>query len=149
MDTKIIGIILLICAGILFRYNFEDFLEMFSPNEKLKTAIIRDTENSLKQLSQNSKSDIKPVIQHLELRYRSKDAHELLKNHRPSFTTKKDGKIWIEIEILDLPDNDNPGLITQTSVFDTETNNKISEFGQTYFYKDFGADKKKISSKEK
>lgn len=74
------------------------------------------------------------------------DAMNFLKKHPPQFQTNKDGNIWLEVEVLDIQDDENPGFITQASIFDIESKNKIGEFGQTYYYKDFDKDfKLKIS----
>lgn len=137
MDTKIIGIILLICAGLVFQYSYDDFMDaFFSPEVKLKTTIEKDINTSLVQESKENKSN----IHHVKFVYRSTDALNFLKKHPPQFQTNKEGSIWLEVEVLDLDDNETPGFITQISVFDVKTKNKISEFGQTYYYKDFDKD---------
>ncbi|MBS1971188.1 MAG: hypothetical protein JSU04_12820 [Bdellovibrionales bacterium] len=137
MDTKIIGIILLICAGLVFQYSYDGFMDsFFSPEVKLKSTIENDINNSLSQESVENKSN----IHHVKFVYRSTDALNFLKKHPPQFQINKEGKIWLEVEVLDLQDNETPGFITQISVFDLKTKNKISEFGQTYYYKDFDKD---------
>lgn len=134
MDTKIIGIILLICAGLVFQYSYDDFIDsFFSPEAKLKNTIEKDINTSLGQESAENKVN----IHHVKFIYRSTDALNFLKKHPPQFQTNKEGNIWLEVEVLDLQDNGAPGFITQTSVFNLKTKNKISEFGQTYYYKDF------------
>lgn len=141
MDTKIIGIILLICSALLINYGAGDLIEAYlSPGHKLKTIIQKDVLTSLQLKDKEEPTK----IHHVELKYRSKKAHEFLQQNQPSFETHNNGTVWLEIEILDLPDPHNPGLITQTSVFDLKSNNKISEFGQTYYFKDF--DKEKIKT---
>lgn len=134
MDTKIIGIILLVCAGLVFQYSYDDFLaSFFSPAAKLKSSIESDISKSLSEEIPETKSD----IHHIKFVYRSMEAMNFLKKYPPQFQTNKDGKIWLEVEVLDLQDNESPGLITQTSIFDIKSKNKIGEFGQTYYYKDF------------
>lgn len=134
MDTKIIGLLLLICAGLIFQYSYQDFAEdFFSPNVKLKKVIEGDISKSLQEQTQKSISN----LHHLEVKYRSPTAEEFLKKHPFNFQTNKEGTVWMEVEVLDLQDEENPGFITQTSVFDLKTKNKISEFGQTYYFKDF------------
>jgi hypothetical protein len=131
---KIIGIILLACAGLIFQYSYTDIMEsFFSPEVKLKSAIERDITKSLTRESPKIMSN----IHHVKFIYRSIDALNFLKKKPPQFQMNKSGKIWLEVEILDLQDNEAPGFITQISVFDLKTQNKISEFGQTYYYKDF------------
>jgi hypothetical protein len=137
MDTKIIGIILLLCAGFIFQYSCDDFMDtFFSPEVKLKSTIEKDINTSLAKEIEESKGD----IHHVKFVYRSTDALRFLKKHPPQFHTNKDGGIWLEVEVLDLQEEENPGFITQISVFEVKTNNKISEFGQTYYYKDFDKD---------
>jgi hypothetical protein len=137
MDTKIIGIILLICAGLVFQYSYDDFMDsFFSPEVKLKSTIEKDISASLTQENVENKSN----IHHVKFVYRSTDALNFLKKHPPQFQTNKEGNIWLEVEVLDLQDNQTPGFITQISVFDLKSKNKISEFGQTYYYKDFDKD---------
>src|SRR5437868_13474684 len=134
MSTKVIGVLLLLCSAVLFRYSYSDFVELFfSPSEHLQVKIQKDILNSLQgQLERKSMS-----IHHVVIKYRSQQGRDFLGNHQPIFETTKDGSVWLEVEVIDLPDQDNPGVITQTSVFDIKTNNKISEFGHTYFFKAF------------
>ncbi len=134
MDLKIIGFVLLLCSALLIHYGYEDALSGFlSAEKKLQLKIEKDTVQNLNQKKNQTQSN----IHHVDLKYRSKIAHDFLQNHQPKFETSKFGNIWIEMEVIDLPDQESPGLITQVSVFDMKTNNKISEFGQTYYLKDF------------
>ncbi|MBK9323841.1 MAG: hypothetical protein IPM97_13005 [Bdellovibrionaceae bacterium] len=134
MDTKIIGLILLFCSALLIHYEYENvFFSFLAPEKKLQSKIEKDTLTNLKQVRPKHQLS----IHHVELSYRSKVAHEFLQKHQPKFETTKNGSVWIEIEVIDLPDQVNPGIITQTSVFDMKTNNKISEYGQTYYLKNF------------
>ncbi len=134
MESKIIGIVLLACAGLIFQYSYDDFVgSFFSPNIKLKTMIEKDITNFIEKEAPENKKN----IHHVRLIYRSEDTYNFLKKHPPQFQTKKNGNIWLEIEFFDLPDKENPGFIAQTSFFDLKTQNKISEFGRTYYFKDF------------
>jgi len=138
METKIIGIILLICAALIFQYSYDDFMDaFFSPSIKLKTTIERDIKKSVgAEISVNQLKD-QTNIHHVKFSYRSRDAYEFLKKHPPQIQTSDKGTIWLEVEVLDLQDENTPGFITQVSVFDLKTKNKISEFGETYYMKDF------------
>jgi len=140
MDTKIIGLVLLICSIFLFQYSYDDVAQSFlSPSEKLKNKIEKNISNSIeKEFSKNNIS-----IHHIDIKYRSKFAHDFLLKHQPKFTTNSNGNIWLEIEILDLPDEENPGIITQTSVFDLKSKNKIAEYAKTYMIKDYEQSLKK------
>lgn len=104
----------------------------------LKAQIESDVESSLlKSGLPNSNG-----IHHIALKFRSKIAHEFLMSAPLNLNTSPDGKIWLEIEVIDLPDKESPGIITQTSVFDMKTNNKLSEFGQRYGLKKYGVPNK-------
>jgi hypothetical protein len=137
METKIIGLTLIICAALIFQYSYEDFVgSFFSSSAKLKSKIEKDILGSLKNETPEKKSN----IHHVQFIYRSTNAHEFLRNHPPQFQTDENGKVWLEVEVIDLFDSDSPGFITQTSVFNLKTKNKITEFGQTYHFKDFDVD---------
>lgn len=134
METKILGLILLVCAAIIFQYSFSDIMEeYFSPEAKIKERIEKDIAYSLETQPSNSKNE----VHHVKINFRSLGVREFLKEHPPKIQTNKNGSIWLEVEVLDLPDPENPGFITQTSVFDLRTKNKIAEFGETYYLKDF------------
>lgn len=136
MLTKIIGLTLLLSSGLLIYMNFEDMIPLFlSPPMRLQSKIQKDTVRLLSQTRRNAP----PSIHHVEIKYRSKKAHDFLKNYQPEFKTSVRGTIWMEIEVIDLPDEENPGLITQVSIFDVKTNNKISEFAETYYFKNFSS----------
>lgn len=128
MTTKILGITLIAASLLIYGYaNKLSFDAFQTPNQKLQILIEKDILKSLPVK--------KDKLHHVELKYRSKEAHKLLSKNPVEFETFKDGTIWLEIEILDLPDDKNPGIITQTSVFDLDSKNKISEFGKTYYIK--------------
>lgn len=129
MDTKIIGLVLLICAGLLFYQSYDDFIDSyFSPAAKLQAKIEKDIAQNIHVHHPESESEIRRVV----VKYHSEEAHAFFKKHQPKFKINPDGKIWLEIEMIDVPDEENPGILTQTSVFDVKTNNKIGEFGSTY-----------------
>ncbi|MNT75914.1 hypothetical protein D3C72_2148600 [compost metagenome] len=54
------------------------------------------------------------------------------KNRKPTFQRIKEGTAYLEMEIMDLPDEENPGIIIQASLFDIKSKNKIFEIGRTY-----------------
>lgn len=59
-------------------------------------------------------------------------AKSLLGELRPHFPQKQDGNGHLEVEVLDLPDESNPGFILQVSLFDLKSKNKIFEVGRSY-----------------
>lgn len=50
------------------------------------------------------------------------------------FDIQLESKKRIEITILDLQDQDRPGIIFQMSLIDLNSKNKVDEFGYTYYY---------------
>lgn len=75
-------------------------------------------------------------IKTVEYKMGSTLGNALLGDQRPHFPQTGQGKGHLEVEVLDLPDESNPGVILQVSLFDIETNNKIFEIGRTYTMKD-------------
>lgn len=134
MRSKIIGTILVASAVAIFMSLIADFEELyFSPGAKIKTAVERDL---IKNLERSDATKINE-IHHIKLSSHLGETLSFLKNYPPNLPTHKIGSIWLEIEYLDLTDPEKPGFITQTSIFDLKTKNKIDEFAETYYLKDF------------
>lgn len=132
---RLIGIGLLLIAAYLIKDNVGFVYQTPKTGvEKLRDAIENNVSNSLLQAGIPASNGIFNV----DLKFRSEKAHEILKLNRPYFQTSKEGKISLEIEFIDLPDPQTPGLITQTSVFDVKSKNKIAEFGNSYDLKKYG-----------
>lgn len=72
----------------------------------------------------------------IELRLNSQLAKALLGKERPTFKRLKEGTASLELEVMDLPDEENPGVIIQASLFDIKSKNKIFEIGRTYTMED-------------
>lgn len=72
----------------------------------------------------------------VELRMNSTLAKALMGKHRPTFQRVKDGSSFLELEVMDLPDDENPGIIIQASLFDIKSKNKVFEIGRTYTMND-------------
>lgn len=68
----------------------------------------------------------------VEYRMDSTLAAALLGKRRPLTHRVQNGKSFLEVEIMDLPDAENPGIILQISLFDIPSRNKIFEIGRTY-----------------
>lgn len=72
-------------------------------------------------------------ISTVEYKMGSELAKALLgKTRKPTFQRIKEGTAYLEMEIMDLPDEENPGIIIQASLFDIKSKNKIFEIGRTY-----------------
>jgi hypothetical protein len=72
----------------------------------------------------------------VEMRMNSTLAKTLLGKNRPTFHRVKDGASFLELEVMDLPDDENPGIIIQASLFDIKSKNKVFEIGRTYTMND-------------
>ncbi|MGZ3767501.1 MAG: hypothetical protein ACXVHW_11605 [Methanobacterium sp.] len=130
MKTKILVTCILFIAGlILYVESYHYLNSTYSPCLTLRTRIEKDIIGSL--------DEKKNSIHHIQLYFRSNDAYNLLQMYPLDFPTNQAGKIWLEIEIIDLFDIENPGFITQTSIFELKSKNKILEFGHTYHYMNY------------
>lgn len=72
----------------------------------------------------------------VEFKVRSDLARALLGSAKFNIPIVPKGTHFLEVEILDLPDETNPGIILQASLFDIQSKNKIFEIGRTYTMKD-------------
>ncbi len=72
----------------------------------------------------------------IEYRNGSELARALLGKAKPGIQRVQNGTSYLEMEILDLPDETNPGIIIQASLFDIKSKNKIFEIGRTYTMND-------------
>lgn len=68
----------------------------------------------------------------VEYRLSSDLARAILGKEKPGIQRVKNGTHYLEVEVLDLPDEKNPGIILQASLFDIKSKNKIFEIGRTY-----------------
>lgn len=77
-------------------------------------------------------------IQHVSYLMHSAFQRELIgKNKIAAIPETPAGRYKMEIEFIDVPDDENPGLILQMSMMDVQTNNKVWELGRTYPLKSF------------
>ncbi|UOF02925.1 hypothetical protein [Bdellovibrio reynosensis] len=150
MMYKLIGAVIIAVAGVLAYMILQDEPGSILSARKEKTEasaecvqltpaqqlakMINDDFNNLAQTQQlpaawNS-------IATVELRMNSQLAKTILGKERPSIQRVKDGTSYLELEIVDLPDEENPGIIIQASLFDIKTKNKIFEIGRTYTMND-------------
>lgn len=72
----------------------------------------------------------------VEIRMNSTLARTILGKERPNIQRVKQGGNYLELEIVDLPDEENPGVIIQASLFNIKSKNKIFEIGRTYTMND-------------
>ena len=139
MIYKILGLLIITAAvGISYLalkgenanlFTGNDNCQQLTPAQQL-TKLIDDDFNQLKKDNQLPKewNEIATV----EYNMHSTLASALLGSQRPRMQRIKDGKYFLEVEVIDMPDEVNPGIILQTSLFDIKSKNKIYEIGRTY-----------------
>lgn len=140
MVYRALGIVVILAAVsiILFTLNPEirwplkatsEDCKQLTPAEQLVQLIDQDLKElkKQKQLPEQWGS-----LSYVDYRLNSELGRALLGSLRPHIPQTKDGVAFAEVEILDLPDEENPGIILQISLFDKKTNNKIFEVGRTY-----------------
>lgn len=142
MIYKLIGAIIIIAASIIGfltinepyhwsngRRNPTTTCKQSTPAEQLSTLIESDFENlKRKKMLPAQWSSIATI----EYRLNSNLAKAILGKAKPVIQRVQNGNAYLELEIIDLPDDDNPGIIVQASLFDIKTKNKIFEIGRTY-----------------
>lgn len=153
MKYKFLGILIITVAALMVFLIFQDDLStrknentactQLTPSEQLIKLIHNDFQSltKSKQLPEEWNS-----IATTEVKLKSDLARIILGKARPSFLEKKEGKFHLEVEVVDLPDNENPGLIIQASLFDIRSKNKIFEIGRTYTMNDLNNVDHKTSS---
>ncbi|MGZ3771992.1 MAG: hypothetical protein ACXVCP_08075 [Bdellovibrio sp.] len=104
-----------------------------SPAEQLTHLINNDFQNLAKnkQLPEAWNS-----IATVDIKMNSQLAKALLGTMRPTFQKIRKGNYHLELDFLDLPDSENPGIIIQASLFEIKSKNKIFEVGRTYTMND-------------
>ncbi|KYG61389.1 hypothetical protein AZI86_16885 [Bdellovibrio bacteriovorus] len=141
MVYKFIGATIILVAVafgvVVFKDEFEtqktEFCSQLTPAQQLTRMIDEDFAqlNKEGQLPKEWNS-----IATVELRMNSTLAKALMGKHRPTFHRVKDGSSFLELEVMDLPDDENPGIIIQASLFDIKSKNKVFEIGRTYTMND-------------
>lgn len=137
MIYKILGLLILGAAGLLafFTFKGEGNLLHQGPCRQLTPAqqfsqMINDDFSELAR-SQQLPGDWNSIAT-VEFRMNSLLANALLGKERPKIQRLKEGTSYLELEFMDIPDDENPGVIIQASLFDIKSKNKIFEIGRTY-----------------
>lgn len=139
MTTKLLGAIIFLGLGFMICKATTDSESKMpttssaciqkTPAQQLANLIESDFQNL-------AKMDKLPLewfsISKVETRVSSQLANAILGQERPNFKRIKEGSNYLEIEIMDMPDEINPGIIVQVSLFDIKSKNKIFEIGRTY-----------------
>lgn len=139
MITKLLGAIIFFGVGFLACRLTTERSQPLQPSTKNcvqqtpAQQIIKLIENDFQTLSKTNQLPLGWFsISKVETKINSQLANALLGQERPSFKRIKEGSNYLELEIIDLPDEMNPGIIVQASLFDLRSNNKIFEIGRTY-----------------
>lgn len=152
MINKIFGVLIVIIAlGLGYMVLEEDLrispedspqvCAQLTPAQQLANMITDDFEELRRSGQLPSEWSNIAVV---EIRMNSTLARSILGKVRPNIPINQDGKAMLELEVLDMPDDENPGVIIQASLFDRKSKNKIFEIGRTYTMNDLN----KIPSEE-
>jgi hypothetical protein len=143
MVYKLIGTLVILAAGVLAFLIVQDgptsnFIRtgkssenciQLTPAQQL-VKLINDDIDGLKREGQLPKQW--NAIATIEYKVRSELARTLLGSEKLTLQRVKEGTYFLEVEVLDMPDDNDPGIILQMSLKDIKTKNKIFEIGRTY-----------------
>lgn len=143
MIYKLIGTLVILSAGVLAFLIVQDgptgnFIRtgkssesciQLTPAQQL-VKLINDDIDNLKREGQLPKQW--NSIATIEYKVRSDLARTLLGSEKLTLQRVKEGAFFLEVEVLDMPDENDPGIILQMSLKDIKTKNKIFEIGRTY-----------------
>lgn len=138
MIFKIIGALIICAAGFIAistLKNDEQIKAKLCDTKQLTPAqqLSQLIENDFHDLSKSGQlpNDWKSIAT-IEIKMNSQLAKAILGKERPRIQRIKDGKSFLELEFMDIPDDENPGIIVQASLFNIKSKNKIFEIGRTY-----------------
>ncbi|MEK2644487.1 hypothetical protein [Bdellovibrio sp. BCCA] len=149
MLYKLIGALIIVVAGTIAFLALQEEgnpLHALKKDKKAAEACVQLT--PAQQLAKMINDDFQSLAQNgelpaqwgsiatVEFRMNSELARAILGKQRPHIQRVKDGKSYLELEVMDLPDEENPGIIIQASLFDIKSKNKIFEIGRTYTMND-------------
>lgn len=139
---KFLGIFFIAIAGTIAYLTMQSEIGLLNPLAKKEScAQLTPAEQLVKLINDDfaelSASNQLPKewnsISTIEYKMGSELAKALLgKSRKPNFQRIKEGTAYLEMEVMDLPDEENPGIIIQASLFDIKSKNKIFEIGRTY-----------------
>lgn len=142
MTTKLLGAIIFLGLGFLLCKitTKQEPTHQVTPNACIQLTPAQQLasliENDFQSLSKTNQLPLEWFsISRVESRISSQLANAILGNRRPEFKRIKEGANYLELEIMDMPDDVNPGIIVQASLFDIKSRNKIFEIGRTYSMK--------------
>lgn len=142
MIQKTIGALIIGAAGLLAFLTFKEEGNLkglkssciqLTPAQQFSQLINEDFEELAK--SQQLPPDWKSIAT-IEIHMNSQLANALLGKERPKIQRVKNGSSYLELEFMDIPDDKNPGVIVQASLFNIKSKNKIFEIGRSYTMND-------------
>lgn len=145
MIFKILGSIIIVAAGVLAYLIVQDQPALKGITKSITSSkqeciqltpaeqLIELIDSDFAQLEQTGQLPKQwKSIATIEYRMGSELARALLGKAKPGIQRVQNGSHYLEVEVLDLPDENNPGIILQASLFDIKSKNKIFEIGRTY-----------------
>jgi hypothetical protein len=141
MVYKIIGSFVILAAGVLaflivqdgptgslIRAKSESCVQLTPAQQLIK--LINDDIDGLHREGKLPKQW--NAIATIEYKVRSELARTLLGSEKLALQRVKEGNYYLEVEVLDMPDEVDPGIILQMSLKEIKSKNKIFEIGRTY-----------------
>lgn len=147
MVAKLLGTLIILAALTIGYTILKEDLDLPKKSDK-KTAEACVQLTPAQQLAKMINNDFQTLesegqlppewkdIATVEIRMNSTLARTILGKERPNIQRVKQGANYLELEIVDLPDDENPGVIIQASLFNIKSKNKIFEIGRTYTMND-------------
>ncbi|WP_413558388.1 hypothetical protein [Bdellovibrio sp. HCB209] len=143
MVYKVIGTLVILAAGVLAFLIVQDgptrtFARKSKSSEncvQLTPAqqLVKLINDDIDQLRKEGKLPKQwEAIATIEYKIRSDLARTLLGSEKLTLQRVKEGNHYLEVEVLDLPDDKDPGIILQMSLKEIKSKNKIFEVGRTY-----------------
>lgn len=102
---------------------------LISPEKRTRTMVAQDIENLMVS---GQVGDFWSSLKDIQLQFSDSSLfHYLNRDHLP-VSLANDGKYELQIQVIRWIEGHRHGLVMDFEVFDTETDNKVSEFGRTY-----------------
>lgn len=144
MLTRLIGLLILVASLGVAYIAYTELTEKEevqcqpdTPSQRISTLIRED----FKKLAETKSLPLEwGQISKTVYKVNSPVTASLMGNERPNlkvFTPKiptSKEEYEAEVEVIDLPDENNPGFILQVSLLDIKTRNKVFEIGRSYYF---------------
>lgn len=148
---RVFGLLIFLLAIGLAYFTYDQFSEEFtwvtaSPSQRIILLVQKDFQKLTKehavppewnQISKVTYIMNSPVTE--SLMGESRPELSLSPNDRTSIIGNLNYEA--EVEVIDIPDEKNPGFILQISLLNIKTKNKIFEIGRSYYFKELNEKK--------